>query len=136
MGKRLRIASGTTLALALGFTAMILVSSATADEDPLRGTYRAADLRAVKLDLPIGEVRVEGTDGNEVSVAAQIDCTKGGRRCRDAADRVALEVFRTDGRAAGRAGRLARPRLSQGAGAGDAAPAPPPPAAVGQARGG
>ena len=115
---------------------MALVSSAAADEDALSGTYRAADLRAVKLDLPVAEVRIEGTDGDEVSVAAQIDCTKGGRHCRDAADRVALEVLRTGGEL--RVGLAGWPDRDcpKGMELAMQRPAPPSAAFVGQAQGG
>ena len=56
----------------------------------LRETYPAAQIETLRLDLPLGELAIEGTDGDEIEVSVRIDCSWRRKRCEERAEQVEL----------------------------------------------
>lgn len=82
-------------AAACGLAAVLACASlshpAAADDGRrIEERYSARGVQTLQLDVPVGEVHVEGAGGDEVAVTAEIRCNEAGRRCREAAGRVRL----------------------------------------------
>lgn len=58
-------------------------------------SYDAADLAALDVDFPVGELTIEGTDGDRVEVEIRLECDEDGWRsdsCRDRAESIGLDA--------------------------------------------
>ncbi len=60
----------------------------------LEQQFDGADLRAVRLDLPVGDVEIQGVEDSRVFIEVRVQCDRGDDFCRDAANDVEL-VSRT-----------------------------------------
>lgn len=93
LGPRLRV--GLAVPLVLAFLAPPATDSLSHDRDERTRSFRREfDLRGLKevwLDVPSGEVDVEGGGGNEVRVEVEVGCSTDWGHCRDKARRVDLE---------------------------------------------
>lgn len=59
----------------------------------------AADAEALELEVPVGDVEVEGTDGSRVALAVEVRCERPVRnRCEEAARRLELAYQTRGGR--------------------------------------
>lgn len=61
-------------------------------------TYDAKGLQSVRVDFPVGELHVEGTDADQVTVKLYVHCDRHGAWCEDRAERVSLDVRPRGGR--------------------------------------
>lgn len=78
----------TALAFALG--AMALAAYAKSPLKTQREAYPAAALRSVFLDVPVADVRIEGTTGTDVQAEMTVTCSKDTDACRQRAEQVVL----------------------------------------------
>lgn len=67
------------------------------DERTIRHRLPTGNASAVRVEVPVGEVWVEGTDGGELVVAVDLRCEEGRRRCPEAAQRVRLDSLSEGG---------------------------------------
>jgi len=79
----------------LAVTALLLPAPAHADDSEsmrrLKINLASDDAEAVSLDVPVGEVEVEGTDGGQVVVRVELNCNRPVKeRCRELARKVEL----------------------------------------------
>jgi hypothetical protein len=86
-------------ALRLAAVVALLAAPAMAGETvrTLEGTYSAAGVETVSLEVPVGEVRIVGAAG-EIAVEIELRCKPRKRDCAQAAGRVRLETRRRGGR--------------------------------------
>ena len=73
-----------------------------ADEDEVTVRSDAATLptqgaRWLSLEVPVGEVHVVGTDGDQAEARLVVRCDRDSRRCRDRAKNIRLRPERTGG---------------------------------------
>jgi hypothetical protein len=88
------VSCGLAVVLACG----ALCRPAAADDDRrLEESYSARGVHTLRLDVPVGEVHLEGTGDDEVAVKAEIRCTDDGRRCREALRQVRLDTATAGG---------------------------------------
>lgn len=68
-----------TLAIIALFVALALLAArADAATRTLTGTYEPGSARSLELDIPFGDVRIEGTTGASVRVRVEASCEDGG----------------------------------------------------------
>jgi hypothetical protein len=86
---------------ALALALLVLAVPARASNDERRTISESFDLAAgqeVRVDFPVGELRLEGTDGTKVSAQIELTCKHESRRCAEAMERVELDSDVTAGR--------------------------------------
>ena len=100
----------------LSSTATLVGLLALASPSLADRTVRTLDAEAdvtsrqtVRIDFPIGELRVEGTSGDKVVIELEVRCKRSRDRCEDAATKVRVEL--DSDRDALRAGFRGYPRL-------------------------
>lgn len=52
--------------------------------------FESADVRAVQLDVPVGDIEIRGVDEDRISVEVSIQCDRGDSYCREDAELVEL----------------------------------------------
>lgn len=77
-------------ALVLMFGALALAAFAGSPVKTQKEAYPAATLRSVTLDVPVAEVRIEGTTGTDVQAEMTVTCSKDTDACRERAEQVVL----------------------------------------------
>jgi hypothetical protein len=96
----LAMMAATLAAVALFIVLALLAARADAATRTLTGTYEPGSTRSLELDIPFGDVRIEGTTGRSVRVRVEASCGDG-VEC-DAF----LQGLRLESRAEGRALRV------------------------------
>jgi len=83
--KRLLLTFVATLAFAAPLHARTVLESETK-------TYRATSLRTVNLDFTVGELHIDGTDGDNVVVKLRVHCKRNDDWCEDHARDLKLDA--------------------------------------------
>jgi hypothetical protein len=79
-----------TLAIALALGATALAALAETPVKTQKEAYPATTLKSVALDVPVAEVRIEGTTGTDVLAEMTVTCSKDTDACRQRAEQVVL----------------------------------------------
>ncbi len=87
------------LALTLA-VALLWALPASADETVrhLEKLIPASGIQQVDLDIPVGEVDIEGWDQPQVHVDVKLECDRGRKACREAAQKIRVVYAQEDGR--------------------------------------
>jgi hypothetical protein len=80
-----------TILIAAALLASTLPLSADETVRTLNERFAAGDVKSLYLDVPVGEVVVQGGDANQVTVEVRLDCDANRRGCADLAKEVRLE---------------------------------------------
>lgn len=85
----------------LAAAALLWTLPAHADSDELVRRFvkqlPANGVEQVAIDVPVGEVIIEGTNDAQIQLEVRLECDKGGSACKDLAQRVKVVYSREDG---------------------------------------
>lgn len=81
--------------------ALSMIAAAAHASSVVRNIHETLDLQSgevLDLDLPVGELQVEGRAAGKAKVSVEIECSSGRRRCLSAAEEIELTVRRRGNR--------------------------------------